>query len=80
MIILTRAQRIALKTVFDRQPLFNTPMDRAEIPAHEIVRRVARMTYRQFRRTVQPELCGPAVMVPWCGMWLGLETDGHVHS
>jgi len=20
------------------------------------------------------------VMVPWCGMWLGIEPDGHTHS
>lgn len=20
------------------------------------------------------------LMLPWCGMWLGIETDGHTHS
>jgi len=20
------------------------------------------------------------VMLPWCGMWLGIEPDGHTHS
>lgn len=20
------------------------------------------------------------VMIPWCGMWLGIETDGYTHS
>lgn len=36
------------------------------------------LPYRQFRKTVQP---GPGcIMVQWCGMWLGIETDGHTHS
>ena len=38
-------------------------------------------SYLQFRRTVQP---GPiftdCIMVRWCGMWLGIEKDGYVHS
>ncbi len=79
MITLTRAQRIALKTVFDRQALFNTPMDHEEIPAREIPRDLIPMSYRQFRRTAVNHLQG-CVMVPWCGMWLGIETDGYVHS
>jgi tRNA A37 threonylcarbamoyltransferase TsaD len=37
--------------------------------------------YRQFRTTVQPQLCGDgAVMVAWSGMWLGIEPDGYTHS
>ncbi len=39
------------------------------------------MTYLQFRRTVQPTIgCDGAALVPWCGMWLGIETDGYTHS
>lgn len=35
-------------------------------------------TYRAFRRQVQP---GPdCVMIHWKSMWLGIETDGYVHS
>ena len=34
----------------------------------------ATTTYRQFRRLVTP---GPGcIMVPWIGMWLGIEPDG----
>jgi hypothetical protein len=34
--------------------------------------------YLKFRRTVLP---GPGcVMVPYCGMWLGIEPDGYTHS
>ncbi len=58
MITLTRAQRVALKAVFDR----------GQHIGH----------YRTFRKTVAP---GPGcIMVPWCGMWLGIEPDGYTHS
>jgi len=36
------------------------------------------MTYRQFRRTVKSGY--DCIMVEWCGMWLGIETDGYTHS
>ena len=37
-------------------------------------------SYLTFRRTVIPEICGDAVMVPFVNMWLGIELDGHTHS
>ena len=36
------------------------------------------LSYLKFRRTVQPGW--DCVMVKWCGMWLGIETDGYTHS
>lgn len=34
--------------------------------------------YRQFRQLVQP---GPdCIMIPFAGMWLGIERDGYTHS
>ncbi len=80
--LLTTAQRTALKTVYDRQPLFNqdASLGFESVPAAAIPIKQSRMTYRQFRRTIQPEICGPAIMVPWCGMWLGIERDGYTHS
>ncbi len=37
--------------------------------------------YRVFRRSVQPTFCmGGCIMVPYCGFWLGVETDGYTHS
>lgn len=36
------------------------------------------MTYPQFRRTVYHSF--GVVMVPWCGMVVGIEPDGHTHS
>ena len=35
-------------------------------------------TYREFRKTVQQGY--DCLMVEWCGMWLGIESDGHTHS
>jgi len=36
------------------------------------------MSYLQFRRTVVQTI--DCIMVKWCGMWLGIETDGYTHS
>ena len=39
------------------------------------------MTYLQFRRTIQPTFGNDGcIMVAWCGMFLGMETDGYCHS
>jgi len=39
------------------------------------------LTYLQFRRTVrQGVFLDNVVMVPWCGMWIGIEEDGHAHT
>ena len=40
-----------------------------------------RISYREFRKTVQPTFCmDNAVVVHWCGMWLCIERDGYCHS
>lgn len=54
---LTKAQRAALKKVFNRTDGGN---------------------YRTFRRTVQQGW--GCIMVPFAGMWLGIESDGYTHS
>lgn len=36
------------------------------------------LTYRDFRRTVLPG--AGCILVPWCGMYLGIEPDGYTHS
>ena len=38
------------------------------------------MSYRAFRRTVEPMFRDPAVVVKWCGMWLAIEPNGYTHS
>jgi hypothetical protein len=37
-------------------------------------------TYRAFRRRALRPSYDVCVMVPWCGMWLGIEPDGYTHS
>jgi hypothetical protein len=38
-------------------------------------------TYLQFRRTVQQgHFLDSVAMIPWCGMWIGIEVDGHAHT
>ena len=39
-------------------------------------------TYREFRAKVQPGGFGSDtyIMIQWCGMWLGIESDGYTHS
>ena len=38
------------------------------------------VSYRDFRRAVQPEILSDTVLVPWCGMTVGIETDGYTHT
>lgn len=44
-------------------------------------RSVPTVSYRTFRRTVQPTFgCDGAIVVPWCGMWVCIERDGYGHT
>lgn len=36
------------------------------------------LSYLAFRRSVQQGY--DCIMVKWCGMWLGIESDGYTHS
>ena len=39
------------------------------------------LTYREFRRLVQPFFDNTGcIIVPWCGMWVGIERDGYAHT
>lgn len=71
--ILTKQQRIALKRVYDRQPIKADPMFMDNY--YGLTRY---LSYRQFRKMVQPGY--DCIMIQWCGMWLGIETDGYTHS
>jgi len=71
MVRTTKAQRAALKRVFDRQPIYPSNPGSDYVP----------LNYRQFRAALQPTIgCDGAVMVRWAGMWLGIERDGYTHS
>ena len=61
---LNKAQQVSLKRVYDRKPILKDGKP---------------LTYRQFRRTAYQSHMG-CVMVPWQGMWLGIEPDGYTHS
>ncbi len=72
MMKLTKEQRIALKKVYDRGQHFTGTPNKGQ---------AWQGSYREFRRTVVPAFDGSGcIMVPWCGMWLGIETDGYTHS
>jgi hypothetical protein len=79
MVKTTRAQREALFRVFQRDfPSWVSPGKR--ISASQL-RPVPTVQWRRFRKLVQPEIGGyGAVMLPWKGMWLGIEKDGYTHS
>lgn len=64
MVRLNRAQRVALKRVYDRTVHENQTCDTR--------------SYRTFRRGV--EHGPGCVMVRFAGMWLGIEPDGYTHS
>ena len=66
MVKTNRAQRVALHRVWLRT-----------VP-HSDARGAEPRSYRMFRRAVQHG-CG-CIMVPFCGMWLGIEPDGYTHS
>jgi hypothetical protein len=78
MIKTTRKQREALFKVFQRQfPSWVSPGKRRG--TGEIVP-VDTIQYRRFRAKVQPFFGGDCIMVPYAGMWLGIERDGYTHS
>lgn len=37
-------------------------------------------SFLEFCYRVQPAVGIDCLMLPWCGMWLGIELDGHTHS
>ena len=65
MMVLTKEQRIGLKEVFNRLEACDNPITDS---------------YLKFRRTVVLSHIMGCVMVPFCGMWLGIEKDGYAHS
>ena len=61
---LTRAQRIALLSVYHRD------WGHFERPSYLQWRRSA-------RRMIGDETC---ILVEWCNMWVGIEVDGYTHT
>ena len=80
MVRTTRAQREALFRVFQRDfPNWVSPGKRREHASNEVVP-VPTIQYRRFRAKVKPYFGDTCIMIPWAGMWLGIEQDGYVHS
>jgi hypothetical protein len=77
----TKAQRKALFRVFQRDfPSHVTPFYRMAFVGTQgtVKSQVPSTQYRRFRAKVHP---GPGcIMLPWRGMWLGIEPDGYTHS
>lgn len=61
----TKAQQRALKALYDR----HQPRPVNDIP----------ISYLAFRRTAY-QAFGDCLMVYWCGMFIGIESDGYTHS
>lgn len=82
MVKTTRAQREALFNVFRRDfPGWVSPGKRRKNPVSDELVPVPTVQWRRFRTRVTGLIGGDGcVMVPWHGMWLGVETDGYVHS
>lgn len=75
MVKTNRAQRVALHGLYTSaapKPYITDAERSAGIVA-------VPLTYRQFRRSLVWGDFG-SVMVQWCGMWVGIEADGHTHS
>lgn len=89
MVKTTRKQREALFRIFQRDfPSWitvTTRHDGAHCPhcgqwSKPGIIKVPSKQWRKFRKTVQPFFGDSCVMVPYAGMWLGIETDGYTHS
>lgn len=79
MCYLTRAQRVALKRVYDRTSLYRSR--KTGYPVGKQRGYGKPLTYREWRRHVTPTIgMDRCVVVPWCGMFLAIETDGYTHS
>jgi len=84
---LTRQQRIALLRVCLRafpDTVAHDYIVRARHPSLPVFfsHGTVQHAYRQLRRQVVPTLpaSDPAILVPYAGMWLGIEADGYTHS
>jgi hypothetical protein len=65
----TDDQKVALKAVFDRCPVYAD------------AERSTPLTHDGFVKSIQPMFGGDgAIVIRWQGMWLAIEPDGYTHS
>jgi len=73
MIMLTKAQRKALKRIYDKQQRTGYILRDRYCPEP--------IDYRQFRKSVMGTIgMDNAVIVNWAGMWIAIECDGYTHT
>ena len=70
---LSPQQRMALKMVYNRSPVYG-PGNRSYSKDPDAVAK----SYLTFRRSAT--LTRECLVVPWCGMFLAIEADGYTHS
>jgi hypothetical protein len=79
---LTPTKRIRYPDLHKNTCLPSTYKEAKEFAARypHLMAKVPSIQYRRFRKKVQPFFGGDCVMVPYAGMWLGIERDGYTHS
>ena len=78
---ITLAQAIALHKVYQRTPLFFRPEKDGKPGMPSSVPLYNGQEQLPFAEFVQSIHQGSGcIMVPWLGMWLGIEPDGYTHS
>jgi hypothetical protein len=78
MKVTTKEQRRALYAVWLRDTEFYAD-DHERRPINHLIGRHAFGKYLKFRRQAYHSHMG-CMMLPWHGMWLGIEPDGYTHS
>lgn len=68
-------QENALRKVYERNPLYLVNGMPSTINNSD----TEPMSYEAFSALAYDSHMGCAI-VPWCGMWLGIEEDGYTHS
>ena len=79
----TLAQAIALHRVYGRCKLYvSTSPEETMLHNLEPMLQDANASGITFEEFVShcTVITDEVIMVPWCGMWLGIELDGHTHS
>lgn len=79
---ITPTKRVKWPELYKDNQLPKTVQEAREFASRypDAIAKVPSIQYRRFRKTVQPFFGGDCVMVPWAGMWLGIEKDGYTHS
>jgi hypothetical protein len=81
-VTITLAQTAALVRVFNRNPLYFRPDEDGKkgMPASTpLFEGQPQLTFDEYMEYSSIDGYG-CIMIPWNGMWLGIEKDGYTHS